>query len=383
MNADTDHRWMNEALLLAERGRGFVEPNPLVGAVVVRNGLMVGAGWHEVYGGAHAESTALRAAEASAQGATMYVTLEPCCHHGKTPPCTEAIIKAGIRRLVAPIMDPDSRVHGEGIARLRSAGVEVELGTGEQAAKRLNAPYLKWKRTGRPYVHAKWAMTVDGKIADAAGFSKWISNETARRRAHQMRGWMDAIVIGIGTALADDPLLTARPPGPRRAARVVLDTGCRLPAGSQLAHSARDVPVIIACGRAIKHEQAAELAEKGCEILPLDCDGSYISIRELLGELGKRDMTNVLVEGGSAVLGSFFDCGEIDEVHAFVAPRILGGRGALSPIAGQGARLLGVARRLVDWHVEQLGDNLLLHGLIGSDSNTESAQKGDSGSELG
>src|SRR5690242_3300722 len=211
---DADQLWMRRALDLAECGRGWVEPNPLVGAVIVRDGRMVGEGWHRRYGEAHAEVNALAEAGDAARGATLYVTLEPCCHHGKTPPCTDAVLRAGVRRVVAAMPDPFPAVAGQGAGRLRAAGVEVEFGPGEAAARRLNAPYLKLLAAGRPYVHVKWAMTLDGKIATRTGDSKWVSNPASRRYVHELRGRVDAVLVGVGTALADDPSLTARPPGP-------------------------------------------------------------------------------------------------------------------------------------------------------------------------
>src|SRR3954451_1208374 len=237
---------MPRALELAERGRGHVEPNPLVGAVIVRDGRVVGEGWHQRYGEAHAEVHALAAAGAAARGATLYVTLEPCCHHGKTPPCTDAVLRAGVGRVVASMLDPNPLVAGKGAERLRAAGVAVEIGVGEAEARRLNAPYLKLLRTGRPYVHLKWAMTLDGKICTRTGDSKWISNEASRRRVHELRGRVDAILVGVGTALADDPQLTARPRGPRTATRIVLDSRGRLPPTSLLAATARIVPTLVA-----------------------------------------------------------------------------------------------------------------------------------------
>src|SRR5579884_2079657 len=226
---EPDDVWMRRALELAEHGRGYVEPNPLVGAVVVRDGQLVGEGWHQHYGEAHAEIHALAAAGEGSRGATLYVTLEPCCHFGKTPPCTDAVLRAGIRRVVAAMPDPFPAVAGKGAELLRQAGVTVELGIGEAEARRLNAPYLKLLEKRRPWVHAKWAMTLDGKIATRTGDSKWISNEASRRIVHALRGRMDAVIVGAGTALADDPLLTARPPGPRVATRAVLDSTGRLP----------------------------------------------------------------------------------------------------------------------------------------------------------
>jgi diaminohydroxyphosphoribosylaminopyrimidine deaminase/5-amino-6-(5-phosphoribosylamino)uracil reductase len=302
-----DGRWMQRALELAERGRGWVEPNPLVGAVVIRDGRLVGEGWHRRFGEAHAEIEALTSAGESARGANMYVTLEPCCHHGKTPPCTEAIIQAGIQRVVASMTDPFPQVAGKGIERLRSAGVVVEVGSCESNARRLNAPYLKLVRQGQPYVHAKWAMTLDGKIATRTGESQWISNEESRQRVHEMRGRMDAIVVGVNTAIADNPQLTARPPGPRTAIRIVLDSQARLPPTSRLVETARDITVLVAVAETAPAASVATLEQAGCEALRLPAEGNRVPVKALLDELGRRRFTNILVEGGAEVLGSFLD----------------------------------------------------------------------------
>jgi diaminohydroxyphosphoribosylaminopyrimidine deaminase/5-amino-6-(5-phosphoribosylamino)uracil reductase len=360
-----DWPWMHRALDLAERGRGYVEPNPLVGAVVVRDGECVGEGWHERYGQAHAEANALNAAGERARGATLYVTLEPCCHQGKTPPCTDAILRAGITRVVAAMPDPFPLVSGQGAERLRAAGVKVELGLGEAEARRLNAPYLHLLATGRPYVTAKWAMTLDGKIATAAGDSKWISNEQSRRQVHELRGRMDGIVVGIGTALADDPLLTARPPGARTPLRIVLDSCGRLPPGSQLARTARDVPTLIVTAAGLADQATAPLREAGCEVLPLPAEGGRPRLDALLDELGRRRLTNVLVEGGSEVLGSFRDAGAIQEVYVFIAPRLAGGTAARTPVGGGGVRAIADAAALVEWQVEWVAGDLLVRGRRG------------------
>ncbi len=357
-----DRQWMERALALAERGRGFVEPNPLVGAVVVRDGRPAGAGWHQRYGEAHAEVHALAAAGEAARGATLYVTLEPCCHHGKTPPCTDAVLRAGVRRVVAAMADPFPQVAGRGAALLRAGGVEVELGLAEAEARRLNAPYLKLLATGRPYVHAKWAMTLDGKIATRTGDSRWISNEASRRRVHGLRGRMDAIVVGIGTVLADDPRLTARPPGPRTAARVVLDSHGRLPVNSMLATTARETPVLVVTAAGLPGERADALRTLGCEWLGLPAPRGRPEVTALLDELGRRRMTNILVEGGSEVLGSFLDAGAIDEVHVFVAPWLVGGSAARSPVGGLGVEKMAAAWALSEWRVEEVEGDVLLHG---------------------
>src|SRR5713226_7852860 len=303
----SDWQWMSRAFELAERGRGYVEPNPLVGAVVVRAEQAVGEGWHQRYGEAHAEVNALAAAAEAARAATLYVTLEPCCHHGKTPPCTDAILGAGLRRVVAAMPDPFAEVAGRGAALLRAAGLTVDFGPGEAEARRQNAPYLKLLATGRPYVHAKWAMSLDGKIATRSGDSKWISSEASRQWVHGLRGRMDAILIGSGTARIDDPLLTARPPGPRTPVRIVLSSTGILPADSQILQTARLVPVLIVTAGPPDTLQAKELRDKGCEMLCLPASANASQLTSLLDELGRRRMTNVLVEGGSKVLGSFRD----------------------------------------------------------------------------
>lgn len=360
--SESDVHWMRRALELAERGRGFVEPNPLVGAVIVRDGKAVGEGWHQRFGQAHAEVNALAEAGEAARGATLYVTLEPCCHHGKTPPCTEAVLRAGIARVVMAMTDPFPQVSGQGIIQLVSEGVQIQAGLEDAAARRLNAPYLKLLATGRPYVHAKWAMSLDGKIATRTGNSKWISNETSRARAHALRGRMDAIIVGIGTALADDPRLTARPPGPRVATRIVLDRTARLPLSGELARTARETPVFVAVGAA-PQERITALRDLGCEVLALTPtpDGRP-SVAALLDELGRRRMTNVLVEGGAGVLGSFRDAGEVDEVHVFIAPRVIGGAAARSPVGGEGVEMLAQALSLKEWMVEELAGDVYIRG---------------------
>src|SRR6266849_3197349 len=262
-----DEVWMERAIDLAEKGRGYVEPNPLVGAVIVQEDRVVGEGWHERYGEAHAEVNALAQAGESAREATLYVTLEPCCHQGKTPPCTEAIVRAGIKRVVAAMTDPFPQVAGQGSSRLEQADIAVEIGLKEKEAKRLNAPYLKLLRTGRPYVHAKWAMTLDGKIATRTGDSRWITGDAARRRTHQLRGRMDAIIVGIGTVLADDPRLTVRPPGPRVPIRIVLDSRGRLPKTANLVKTAGEVPVLVVTLPTASSVQ--ELQAMGCATLGL------------------------------------------------------------------------------------------------------------------
>jgi diaminohydroxyphosphoribosylaminopyrimidine deaminase/5-amino-6-(5-phosphoribosylamino)uracil reductase len=361
---DREASAMARALELARRGEGFVEPNPQVGAVVLAaDGRVVGEGWHERHGGPHAEVVALAAAGEAARGGTLVVTLEPCCHHGKTPPCTDAVIAAGIRRVVVGAGDPFPAVAGGGIAGLKAAGIEVESGMLSAAAERLTAPFRRLVTAGRPWVIAKWAMSLDGRIAAASGKSNWISGEASRGVVHELRGRMDAILVGIGTALADDPLLTARPPGRRMPLRVVVDSTARLPPGSRLVQTARDVPILVAIGPEAPEDRVATLRSLGCRIwrgAEADRDARLAS---LLGHLGEQRLTNLLVEGGAEIFGSLRDAGFIDEVWAFVAPKLLGGSRSPAAIGGEGAWLVDNGQRIAVEGVTPLGEDLLIRGI--------------------
>lgn len=358
--SSNDAIWMRRALEIAERGRGHVEPNPLVGAVIVRDWSLVSDGWHEKFGQAHAEVNALAAAGEYARGATLYVTLEPCCHHGKTPPCTEAIIRAGIARVVAAMADPFPQVAGQGAAQLRAAGISVEFGVGAEQARRQNAPYLKLLATCTPYVHAKWAMSLDGKIATKSGDSRWISNEASRRVVHELRGRLDGILVGVGTALADDPMLTARPPGPRTATRVVVDTKGRLSPSLQLVRTACDIPTIIAT---LSQDESVlrPLRDAGCEVLtlPPDYEGKP-DLEILLKELGRRRWTNLLVEGGAAIFGKLFDRRLVDETHVFIAPKIIGSSFDRPVTAGRGFDSIALSGGWVTESIQNLDGDAYL-----------------------
>ncbi|MGE0756274.1 MAG: bifunctional diaminohydroxyphosphoribosylaminopyrimidine deaminase/5-amino-6-(5-phosphoribosylamino)uracil reductase RibD, partial [Pirellulaceae bacterium] len=271
MSDERDCAFMRRAFELAARGRGYVEPNPVVGCVIVSDqDRVVGEGWHRRFGGPHAEVEALRDAGDAAKGARLYVTLEPCCHHGKTPPCTEAILAAGIRRVVAATCDPFPAVAGGGLRRLAEAGVDTSVGLLEAEARDLNASYWKLTTQGQPWIVAKWAMTLDGKIATHTGDSRWISNAVSRRLVHQIRGESDAVLVGRGTVLADDPLLTARPPGPRVPLRIVLDSAASLPLSSQLVRTADQAPVLVVASVQADRAHERRLVESGCEVLRID-----------------------------------------------------------------------------------------------------------------
>jgi diaminohydroxyphosphoribosylaminopyrimidine deaminase / 5-amino-6-(5-phosphoribosylamino)uracil reductase len=363
-----DERHMRRALELALLGQGYVEPNPMVGAVVVRDGTVVGEGWHRRYGDAHAEVEALRVAGENARGATLFVTLEPCCHHGKQPPCVDAVLAAGVRRVVAAVQDPNAAVSGKGFARLRAEGLQVEVGLLGANGEGLIAPFTKYNRAGLPWVIAKWAMTLDGKIATRTKDSKWISNASSREVGHRLRGRVDAIVVGRGTLEADDPLLTARLPlgeaPPRVAARIVLDSAARIAPTAQLFATIKQAPVIVAVGGGADERRCAELTRSGAEVLRLSAVDKVQRLRELLVELRSRAMTNVLFEGGSEVLGTLRDGGLIDEVHAFIAPCIAGGSLAASPLAGEGVAMIQDALRISHPAVELLEGDIYVSGQV-------------------
>lgn len=334
---ETDLAWMGRAIKLAKNGIGLVEPNPPVGCVLVRDGQLVGEGWHERFGGNHAEVNAILAAGEKAKGATAYVSLEPCCHQGKTGPCTAALISAGVTRVVAGSMDPFPQVAGKGLKILHQNGIETLAGCRQEDAIEALQAYLHFVQTGRPWVIAKWAMTLDGKIASRTGASQWISCENSRHLVHQWRGQVDAILVGSGTVLADNPHLTARPAGPRIPTRVVLDRRGRLPVTSNLVKTIREAPLLVVTSEKSPPVWRAGLEENGTEVLVIrEEDGNFLG--SLMQKLGKRSWTNLFVEGGNQVLGALFDQELIDEVRVFVAPTLLGGDQAYSPLGGLGAK---------------------------------------------
>lgn len=359
----SDHAAMMRALELARRGEGRVEPNPMVGAVVaVRDAAgrveIVAEGWHAAFGGPHAEVVALAAAGARARGATLYVTLEPCCHQGKTPPCTDAVIAAGIGRVVIAARDPFPAVNGGGIAALERAGLRVDVGLLEREAVRLTAPFRTLVAKGRPWVIAKWAMSLDGAMATGRRDQRWISSEASRDVVHGLRGRCDAILVGIGTALADDPLLTARPPGPRAPVRIVLDSEARLPPASRLVRTARESPVLVAVGPRAPADRVAALHTAGCEVWSGPAGDRPARMAALLGDLGARRHTNLLVEGGPRVLASFFGDRLVDEVWTFIAPRIIG-HGAAPPLP----RLPDMPTIDIE-QLDRVGGDVFLRGIV-------------------
>ena len=360
---------MQRALELASLGTGFVEPNPAVGAVIVDENLqLIGEGYHQQFGGPHAEIHALNKAGNKAKNATIYVTLEPCCHQGKTGPCSQALIQAGIKKVVIAMRDPAPHVAGGGIDELQQAGVEVEVGLLESAAQKLVSPFVKRVTKGMPWIHAKWAMTLDGKIATGAGHSQWISNERSREVVHRLRGCMDAVMIGHQTAIKDNPLLTARPAGARTPARIIVDSQAALSPDSNLVQSISDAPVIV-----IAHERAPlknirQLETAGVEVLLFQCSSrtsaNQPDLKECLRELGRREMTNILIEGGGSLLGSCFDERLIDEVHVFIAPKVVGGKTAITPIAGQGLEEIPQLQNITETQIQILDSDIYVQGVI-------------------
>jgi len=364
LRSATDAEHLRRTIELAEHGLGFVHPNPMVGALIVRDGAVLGEGWHEEHGGPHAEVNAIEAAHgADLSGATMYVSMEPCCHQGKTPPCTDAILAAEIARVVVASDDPSSKAAGRGLGILRDEGVEVELADGEVArrARLINQAFRKHARSGRPWVLFKSAMTLDGKVATRTGDSQWISNESIRARAHRWRASADAVAVGIGTALADDPRLTARVEGvhhqPRR---IVFDATARLPQESQLVAAAPDPPLTVVVSRAAPRSATEALEMAGADVIVATGENEPARVRSALEQLGADGVTSILLEGGPRLAGAFLDAGEIDEVRLFLAPMLLGGRAARDPLEGEGVPRISEALRALTLDCEHVADDLLI-----------------------
>jgi diaminohydroxyphosphoribosylaminopyrimidine deaminase / 5-amino-6-(5-phosphoribosylamino)uracil reductase len=365
---DTDKAHLTRAIELAQRGAGAVRPNPVVGAVVARDGQILGEGWHREFGAAHAEVNAIEACGIEdLGGATLYVSLEPCCHEGNTPPCTDAILQAGIRRVVVASDDPSEKASGRGLGILRDEGVEVLVADGELAAsaRLLNQAFRKHSRVGRPWVLFKSAMTLDGKVATRTGDSKWISGGDSRELAHRWRASVDAVMVGIGTALADDPQLTARPDGllaelPHQPRRIVFDTLGRLPPSSQLVSAAAEIPLTVVVSRAAAHADTDALEAAGVQVLVATGENEPARVRSALDQLGALGIASALLEGGPHLAGAFLDAGEIDELRLFLAPLLLGGSAARDPLEGKGVERISEALRALTFDCERIGDDLLI-----------------------
>jgi diaminohydroxyphosphoribosylaminopyrimidine deaminase/5-amino-6-(5-phosphoribosylamino)uracil reductase len=368
---EIDRHHLARAIELAKGGCGRVSPNPLVGAVIGRQDEVLGEGFHQAHGGPHAEVEAISAAgDRDLSGATLYVSLEPCCHQGKTPPCTDAIRRAGIERVVVASDDPSEHASGRGLGILRDEGIEVVIADGELAAQArlLNQPFRKHARTGRPWVLFKSAMTLDGKVATRGGDSKWISGEESRRLAHHWRAESDAVAVGIGTALADDPQLTARigPPGhpPRQPRRIVFDSLARLPVSSQLVRDARKVALTVVVSRAAPRAATDALVAHGADVVVATGENETARVRSALDQLGADGIGSILLEGGPHLAGAFLDAGEVDEMRLFLAPMVLGGRTARDPLEGEGVDAIADAARALTLECRSVGADLLISARI-------------------
>ena len=359
-----DAALMQVALDLAARGAGATAPNPMVGAVVVREGRIVGQGWHRRAGGPHAEVHALDEAGAEAAGATLYVTLEPCNHQGRTPPCTEKILTAGIRRVVVAMPDPNPGVAGGGARRLQDAGLQVETGLLAAAARRLNEAWIHFVRTGRPFVLLKCAATLDGRIATRSGDARWVTGAEARRRVHRLRSELDAILVGVGTVISDDPRLTCRLPdgGGRDPLRIVLDTRLRTPPGARLLALDSDAETLIVCGCQADAARRRRLEAAGAKVLVCETRGGRVDPAALLAHLAREGVTSVLVEGGARVSGALLEARLVDRVMFFYAPKILGGDDGVPLCRGTGPARMRDALALGDVTVERVGPDILVSG---------------------
>ena len=373
-----DRKYMELALELALKGCGKVDPNPLVGAVIVKDGEIIGRGYHTEYGKLHAEREALADCGSSPEGAVMYVTLEPCCHQGKQPPCTDAVIDAGISRVVIGSADPNPLVAGKGIEILKAHGIEVVEGFMKEKCDAINPAFFRFIKTGMPYVVMKYAMTMDGKIATRTGASKWITSEAARKRVHEDRNRYMAIMAGIGTVLKDDPLLTCRIPGGRDPVRVICDTHLRIPVDSQIVQTAKKYRTLIATAQTGGGESSADrcgeckyiedkcsaLTAKGCEILYIPVKNGHIDLEQLMKKLGEQKISSVLLEGGGTLNWSALGAGIVDRLQVYIAPKIFGGKDAPSPVGGAGVGMPAEAFLTEKPKVTFIGEDILIESEV-------------------
>ncbi len=366
MVTEQDIQFMRHAMALADRGTGWVNPNPLVGAVIVRDGRIIAEGWHERYGGLHAERNAFKNCLEDTASATMYVTLEPCCHYGKTPPCTEAVIEHGIARVVVGLPDPNPLVAGKGIGILREAGIEVDVGVCSEELRFQNRVFLKYIRKRMPWVVMKTAMTLDGKIAAHTGDSKWVTDVSARMRVQEMRRIYMGIMVGSGTVVADDPMLNCRLEGEvRQPVRIVVDSVARIAMDTRLVTTAGSYRTVVAHTADAAPGKLQRLADCGVETLLCGSQDGHVDCADMLLQLGKMGIDSILLEGGGQLNETFLRNGLIDEVYAFIAPKLVGGKEAKTPVEGQGFDRMSDAVELKNVTVEMIGKDVLVHGLIG------------------
>ena len=362
---EKDIEFMRRAIALARKGGGYVHPNPLVGCVVVKDGGIIAEGYHEKYGEFHAERNALTRCQLETKGASLYVTLEPCCHYGKTPPCTEIIIEKGIRKVYVGILDPNPLVAGKGVKILQDAGIEVEVGLCDDEIREMNKVFLKYITTKRPYVIMKTAMTLDGKIAAVTGDSRWVTNERSRRMVHELRSELAGVITGIGTVLADDPMLNVRLEGEHhQPIRIVVDSNLKIPVDSQMIKTSRVYRTIIATTVIPSAAGARNLLSTGCEVVQCASKNNHVDINDLMTKLGAMGIDSLLLEGGGTLNAAFLEAGCVDEVWAFVAPKIIGGEGAKTPVAGKGIEKMNDAIQLQNIDIQNVNGDILIKGKI-------------------
>jgi len=362
-----DRQYMARALELAEQGGGFVNPNPQVGAVIVKDAEVIATGYHRKFGGPHAEVNALEEAGEAAAGATMYVTLEPCVHYGKTPPCADKIIESGLDRVHVALQDPNPKVSGKGIEKMRQAGIEVTLGLLDEEAEQVNEIFLHYTETGRPFVLLKLAMTFDGKIATRTGDSRWITSEEARQEVHRLRGRYSGVVVGAGTVISDDPRLNVRDAEGPDGARFVLDSDGRTPLESRLFALDSSAPTIMVVGSELSDSRAEEFEELGAKVWRLPVNDQGIDLEAFLDRAGKNGYDSLLVEGGSELAGSFVDRKLLDKINFFYAPKIIGGREAVPAIGGEGVPKVKKGLGLDGFEVERVGPDISVVGYPSDD----------------
>ncbi|MFP4532690.1 MAG: bifunctional diaminohydroxyphosphoribosylaminopyrimidine deaminase/5-amino-6-(5-phosphoribosylamino)uracil reductase RibD [Desulfobacterales bacterium] len=361
-----DPFYMHIALDLAENGRGYTSPNPMVGAVVVKDGTIIGKGWHEAIGGPHAEVNALDHAGEQAAGATLYVTLEPCHHHGRTPPCTERIIAAGIRRVVIAAADPNPKVTGGGANYLKSQGLDISMGICEEEALEQNEAFFKFIQMGRPFVFLKCAATLDGRIATRTGDSKWVTGPASRQYVHELRHWADAILVGVGTVKADNPSLTARLDGEKGIDphRIILDTRLSIPEDAKVLQIESASDTLIIFNETDDPEKPERLAEKGVELLKAPLTNGLLDFSAVIDMLGQKTVTSLMIEGGSRVLGAALRAGIADKIYFFYAPKILGGDDGIPICGGPGPELMAGSIPIENIHVKRFDEDVLISGYV-------------------
>lgn len=359
-------QYMRRALELAKKGKGFTNPNPLVGAVIVKGNRVIGEGYHQVLGGPHAEINAFTNATEDVSGSTMYVTLEPCSHYGRTPPCADAIVKKGIGKVVIGMKDPNPLVAGKGIAILEEAGIEVVVGVLEEEGRKLNEIFLKYITTGLPFVMMKTAMTLDGKIATRTNASKWITGEQSRRYVHELRHQVSGIMVGIGTILADDPLLTTRLEDRRGLdpLKIIVDSNARTPLSSKILHLPSDAKTLIAVTEQAEIEKRSRLENAGAEVLVLPSKKGRVDLKALMNELGRRKIDSILLEGGSELNYAALEEEIVDKVYSFIAPKIVGGVTAKTPVGGHGKGGMDEAIRLRFTDTHLFGEDIMIEAYI-------------------